>query len=106
MDRDLITLNEVLNDGSHLFLYPEEKMGIWVSYGYSAYMLSQISEIKTLSSFSDLMQMPCTCISETEFRSIAQRYISTIERRDEYYTLPTNSKVEDDAYKQWVSSLK
>lgn len=106
MNRDLITLNEVLNDGSQVFLYPEAKIGIWVSYGYSAFRLSQISGIKLLSSFSELMQMPCTCISETDFQSIAQKNMSTIEHRDGYYILPTYSTMDDGAYKQWVSSLK
>ena len=36
MNTDLITINEVVNDGSSIFFYQEEMSGAWVTYGYSA----------------------------------------------------------------------
>ena len=39
MNKDLITLNEVLNSGSSIDLYQEENTGLWATYGYSAYLL-------------------------------------------------------------------
>ena len=38
MNKDLITLNEVLNSGSSIDLYQEENTGLWATYGYSAYL--------------------------------------------------------------------
>ncbi len=106
MNKDLVTINEVVNDGSSIFFYQEETSGVWVTYGYSAYLLSQMSEIKTLSSFSELMQMPCLCISNADFRGIVKNNMSTIECRDGYYYLPTSTKVDKELYREWINSLK
>ena len=37
MNEELITMIEVLNDGSSTYFYQQESTGIWVTYGYSAY---------------------------------------------------------------------
>lgn len=106
MNNDLITINEVVNDGTCIFFYQEEMSGVWVTYGYSAYLLSQMSNIKTLSSYSELMQMPCVCISNIDFKGIVRNNMSTIECRDGFFYLPTSSKVDEDEYRQWTNSLK
>lgn len=106
MNREMITLHEALNDGRSIYFYQEEASGVWVSYGYSAYLLSRMSGVNILSSFSELMQMPCVCITNADFRSIVKSNMSTIECRDGYYHLPTNQAVDDDKYKHWTNSLK
>ena len=52
MNKDLITLNEVLNSGSSIDLYQEENTGLWATYGYSAYLLFHYFVIHCLSYFS------------------------------------------------------
>ena len=42
MNEELITMNEVLNDGSSIYFYQQESTGIWVTYGYSAYLLAHM----------------------------------------------------------------
>lgn len=106
MNLDLVTLNEVLNDGSTIFFYREETTDAWVAWGYSAYLLSQMPGVNHLSSFSDKMQMPCVCISPADFKGIVRNHMATIECKDGYYLLPTTSQVDDDAYQEWVTSLK
>lgn len=106
MNRDIITLNEVLNDGTGIFFYQEEMSEVWVAYGYSAYLLSQMLGNKTLQSFSELMQMPCVCLTNADFKSVVRSHMKTIECRDGYYYLPTTMRVDEDAYKQWTNNLK
>ena len=106
MNLDLVTLNEVLNDGSSIFFYQEETTDAWVAWGYSAYLLSQMSGVNKLSSFSDKMQMPCVCISQADFKGIVRNHMATMECKDGYYLLRTTSQVDEDAYQEWVTSLK
>ena len=106
MNLDLVTLNEVLNDGSTIYFYQEETTDAWVAWGYSAYLLSQMPGVNTLTSFSDKMQMPCVSISNKDFKGIVRNHVATIECKDGYYRLRTTAQVEDDAYQEWVTSLK
>lgn len=68
MNKDLITLNEVLNSGSSIDLYQEENTGLWATYGYSAYLLFHQNGIQCLANFSIHMQMPCVCITEADLK--------------------------------------
>lgn len=106
MNTDLITLNEVLNNGESVYFYQEPMTGSWVTYGYSAFQLSQMNGISSIASFSEKMQMPCVCITEATFRGIVKENMKTIECKDGYYLLPTKAQVDDDAYQKWVTSLK
>ena len=106
MNTDLITLNEVLNNGSSIYFYQQESTGIWVTYGYSAYQLAHMQNIKSLSSFSEHMQMPCACITAADFKGIVKENMSTIECKDGFYLLPAKEEVDVNAYQNWIASLK
>ena len=58
MNKDLITLNEVLNSGSSIDLYQEENTGLWATYGYSASSYS----IRTGFSVWRIFQYICRCL--------------------------------------------
>ncbi len=106
MNDELITLNEALNDGRNIYFYQEEKTNVWVTWGYSAYLLSHMDGVKYLTSFSDKMQMPCACITAVDFRVIVRDNIKTIECKDGFYMLPVGSKIDANAYQNWVNNLK
>ena len=106
MNEELITMNEVLNDGSNIYLYQQESTGIWVTYGYSAYLLAHMQDIKCLSNFSEHMQMPCVCMTEADFKKLVIANMKVIEVKDGYYHLPSNTNVEQDSYQTWTNSLK
>ena len=106
MNTDLITLNEVLNNGDSIYFYQDEISNVWATWGYSAYLLSRMNGVKCLTSFSDKMQMPCACITATYFKGIVKENMSTIECKDGFYHLPAKEKVDANAYQNWVTSLK
>lgn len=106
MNDELITLNEVLNNGQSIYFYQDEISNVWATWGYSAYLLSHIDGIKCLTSFSDKMQMPCACITAVDFKGIIKDNMSTIECKDGFYLLPTKEKVDANAYQNWGASLK
>ena len=56
MNKDLITLNEVQNDGKTIHLYFNTEIGLYVAYGFSAFFASHIVDV--ITAFSEDMQMP------------------------------------------------
>ena len=106
MNKDLITLNEVLNSGSSIDLYQEENTGLWATFGYSAYLLFHQNGIQCLANFSIHMQMPCVCITEADLKRLVAENPQTIEANDGYYHLSSESRIDADSYRIWVNSLK
>ncbi|MBO5015578.1 MAG: hypothetical protein J6C92_07180 [Bacteroidaceae bacterium] len=106
MNRDLITLNEVLNNGHSIYFYQEELTGMWMTYGNSAYLLSQTDGLHTLSGYSEKMQMPYVCITNADFRKIASEHAKLMECRNGVYHLTASLGVDTDGYQHWTESLK
>ena len=106
MNTDLITLNEVLNNGDSIYLYQDEISNVWATWGYSAYHLVHMEGIKCVTSFSEKMQMPCACITAADFKGIVKDNMSTIECKNGFYLLSAKEKVDSNAYQNWVASLK
>ena len=44
-NKDLITLNEVQNDGKTIHLYFNTEIGLYVAYGFSAFFASHIVDV-------------------------------------------------------------
>lgn len=103
---ELITLNEVLNNGQSIYFYQDEISNVWATWGYSAYHLVHMEGIKCVTSFSEKMQMPCACITAADFKGIVKDNMSTIECKNGFYLLSAKEKVDANAYQNWVASLK
>lgn len=59
MNDELITLNEVLNNGQSIYFYQDEISNVWATWGYSAYLLSRMKGVKCLQVF----QTRCKCLA-------------------------------------------
>lgn len=103
---ELITLNEVLNNGNRIYFYEDEVLGVWRAWGYSAYHLAHMTEIDCVTSFSERMQMPYTCITAVDFRALYNKNMKSIECKDGIYSLETDKCINPDLYKDWVTNLK
>lgn len=106
MNQELITLNEVLTDGSTLFIYREDQTGNWVSYGYSAYLLSLMFGRNNLSGFSDTMQMPFVSITDSDFRKVFNDRPDLVGPDSDNYRFSTTVSVDSESYRRWVDGLK
>lgn len=106
MNQELITLNEVLTDGSTLFIYREDQTGNWVSYGYSAYLLSLMFGRNYLSGFSDTMQMPFVSITDSDFRKVFNDRPDLVGPDSDNYRFSTTVSVDSESYRHWVDGLK
>lgn len=106
MDDEIVTINEVFNTEPGIYFYQDKRIGGWVAYGYSAYMLSQISGINHLTGFSDRMQMPCVCITDIDFKKLVRENAKSIICKDGWYYLPVKKTIDSENYNNWVKKVR
>lgn len=104
INKDLITLNEVRNDGKTIHLYFNGEIGMYVAYGYSAFYAAHI--VNMTASFSESLQMPVALMRK---REVSELRMSTLKREHDYhryYRLELRKKLGREDYVRWADSLK
>ena len=104
IDKDLITMNEVMNDGKTIHLYFNQEVGLYVAYGFSAFFAAHIVDI--IASFSEDMQMPVALLKKPE---VSELRLSCNKIRHDYhvyYHLELKQELGLDDYARWVESVK
>ena len=98
-----ITMNEVENDGRTIHLYFNGVVGLYAAYGLSAFILSQLTEVKP--SFSDDMQMPVVVINHARYELLKEKLIVVREARN-YRCLWVEEPIDEQAYDEWVDVIR
>lgn len=106
MNQELITLNEVFNEGHTIYFYKAETTGTWVTYGYSAYLLAHLDKVNHLAGFSCQMQMPCVSVSEADFKKLLSENRDRFATKDGSYLCGVDICVDEEKYQLWVNNLK
>ena len=104
MDKDLITSNEVQNDGKTIHLYFDTEVGLYVAYGFSAFFASHIVDV--ITAFSEDLQMPVALMRKPD---VTELRLSTIKHQhdyNEYYRLELKQELALNNYKRWANSVK
>ena len=106
MNQELITLNEVFNTGNTIYFYNDEITATWVTFGYSAYLLSRFDNITCLATYSNPMQMPCVTLSEAEFKILHLAHRDSFTAGDSGYLMSVATQVDETQYQAWVQGLR
>ncbi|MBO4263831.1 MAG: hypothetical protein J5871_04040 [Bacteroidales bacterium] len=104
MDNEVITQNEVENDGKTIHLYFDRQIGLYVAYGFSAFFVSHI--VNAVFSFSEELEMPVALMRKEK---VTELRLSTVKHRHdyhEYYRLELKRPIRLDGYVAWGKSLK
>ncbi len=104
-----ITLNEVKNDGSLIYLYFNDITGLWMTFGQSAYGLRLFGKsegFNTIRCFSQQMQLPCTVVANDAISSLMSYGVMTDKVTDTFLTVRIPDKVNMDTYTIWVAKLR
>lgn len=96
-------MNEVENDGRTIHLYFNGVVGLYAAYGLSAFILSQLTEVKP--SFSDDMQMPVVVINQARYELLKEKLIVVREARN-YRCLWVEEPIDEQAYDEWVDVIR
>lgn len=104
INKDLIALNEVRNDGKTIHLYFNSEIGLYVAYGYSAFYAAHI--VNMMASFSEDLQMPVALMRKPD---VSELRLSTLKRQHDYhryYRLELRQALGRDDYARWTESLR
>ncbi len=104
MNLEIITNNEVQNDGRTIHLYFNTEIGLYVAFGFSAFFASHLVDV--IASFSEDLQMPVALMRKAD---VMELRLSTIKHEHEYhvyYRLELKRGIPLDDYSRWAKSLK
>ncbi len=104
MNSDIITLNEVTNNGKTIHLYYDMGLGFYVAYGYSAFFVTHIVEAAT--SYSDDMLMPVALMRRSDLPALLRAADGPSRDYQDYVRFELHRKVPLDGYRSWVEGLK
>lgn len=110
MTDEMITKNEVLNDGKTIHLYYSEMYKEYVAYGFSAYLAENVepqirARVRPLFSYSESLQMPFVLVDEKSLRSLEMK-MKTVERIKEHICLEGNLVLNEEKYVEWASLMR
>ena len=100
---EIITINEVKNDGSYIHLYFNAWLGLYVAYGVSAYLMSKQTEVSP--SYSEDMQMPVVVINVAHYDLLKQQ-LEVLKKDNNYRCLKSDIPYDDDDYTAWASEIR
>lgn len=104
MNKDLITLNEVQNDGKTIHLYFNTEVGLYVAYGFSAFFSSHI--VNVITAFSEDLQMPVALMRKQDVEELRMGTVKHEHDYHEYYRLELKKELPLDDYSRWANSTK
>lgn len=104
ISNDLITMNEVRNDGRTIHLYFNPEVGLYVAYGFSAFFASHIVDV--ITAFSEELQMPVALMRKPD---VSELRLSTEKHRHDYhsyYRLEFRKEIPLDDYSRWAQTTR
>lgn len=104
MDKDMITLQEVANDGQTIYLYYDAMAGVYTAFGLSAYYTTMVTE--PYMSYSEEMQMPVALLRREHILLLRQSLKKVEHEQKKTYRFEMRTKVGDAGYQKWVKKIR
>lgn len=102
MNKELITQNEVDNDGKTIHLYFNTEVGLYVAFGFSAFFAAHIVDV--ITAYSEDMHMPVALMRKSD---VTELRLSTVKHQHdyhEYYRLELKQEMPLEDYQRWAAS--
>ena len=103
-DKDIITQNEVENDGKTIHLYFNTEIGLYVAFGFSAFFASHIVDV--ITAFSEDLEMPVALMRKPDVTELRLSTVKHVHEYHEYYRLELKKPLPLDDYVRWGRSTK
>lgn len=100
---EIITRNEVLNDGTTIHLYFNGLVGLYAAYGLSAFLACRA--VDAPSSYSVDMQMPVAVLNAARYEQL-RRHAGLVRDVDGYRCLRAAVPVDEEQYAAWAGRLR
>ena len=99
-DKIIIMEKETANDGESVFLFYDERYGMYIAFGWSAYYTTLV--VDPILSYSDELQMPVALIPRDMIRNLRQSLIKVEHEVKSYYVFRLKQKIGGAGYQKWV----
>ena len=103
MDQDIITQNEEQNDGSTVFLYYNDEIGLYTAYGYSAFLVSHV--VEPVCSYSPAFEMPVAMVNKSQIMELRRSLKKLKHEEHSFYQFGLRTAVGKSGYSRWIKSL-
>jgi len=100
IEKDIILEKETANDGQSVFLYYDERYGLYTAFGWSAFYTTMV--IDPILSYSDELQMPVALIYKDQIRSLRQSLTKVEHEAKKHYVFRLKQKIVNSGYETWV----
>ncbi len=100
---EIITINELKNDGKSIHLYFNGLVGLYTAYGYSAYALSKKTNVN--AAYSESMQMPVVVINQEHLEELIKG-LKVEKQKNGYYCLVSATGIDENEYVEWASKVR
>lgn len=104
MNKEIITKNEVQNDGKTIHLYFNSEVGLYVAYGFSAFFTAHIVDV--IAAFSEDLEMPIVLLRKSDVTELRQSTFKQQHDYHRYYCLRLKHELPLDDYSRWAGSKK
>ena len=104
IDKNEITLREVGNDGSTIYLYYDEMAGLYLAFGLSAYYTTLVAD--PYMSYSDEMQMPVALLRREHILLLRQGLRKVSHEAKRFYRFQLKTEVGDAGYDRWSRTIR
>ena len=103
MNKDVITKNEMANDGQSVYLYYDAMAGVYLAYGWSAYYTTMV--INPYLSYSEDVQMPVALLNRDHILYLRQSLKKVEHEVKRFYKFQLSRAVGDAGYEKWVKRI-
>lgn len=103
MNKDVITKNEMANDGQSVYLYYDAMAGVYLAYGWSAYYTTMV--INPYLSYSEDVQMPVALLNRDHILYLRQSLKKVEHEVKHYYKFQMSRVVGAAGYERWVQKI-
>lgn len=100
MEKGIILEKEKTNDGQSVFLFYDERYGMYTAFGFSAFYTTMV--VDPILSYSDEMQMPVALIRREQIRSLRQSLKKVEHEVKKFYVFRLKREIGDAGYQKWV----
>jgi len=104
MDKDIITIQEVENDGQSIFLYYDKMAGVYLAYGLSAYYATMVTD--PMISYSEEMMMPVVLLKRENILYLRQSLKKIDHTPKTYYRFRLRSYIGEGDYDRWAQAQR
>ena len=103
MNKDIISLNELGNDGQSVFLYYDAMAGVYLAYGLSAYYTTMVTD--PYMSYSEELQMPVALLRRNHVNDLRQGLKQVEHTMKSFYRFQLRVPVGEAGYDKWAQKV-